>query len=376
MADSASDRQQTTSTVRPRDVTSAAIVARSDQPHHSAAQHRRNGRFVSGHDEGLLVPHVRAVIKALAPADRRPAWQILTHCYPAMDRPHYADPDAAQRITAAAIDPNAPPPIDVDGLPVRLDADQLAALTDAAGFCRRQAALIRRRALDGEPVDAGDLRAMLAWHAKAVTYRNRIVVDALRLIYAIGNRTRVGLDADEKFSIAAIAAMRAVKYFEPGRGAKISTFIARGIKQALISAGQRAARARKHGIEPNVSLDESACADAPPDANPADGLMVRRYRERRESDRAAYLLEKLSGILDTNAAKLTDRETMLIRRRFKLDGGGRSAPRDITDYGALARPLGVSRQRAHHIVRDGLAKLRRLLDEALDGPRKAGSSAA
>jgi RNA polymerase sigma factor (sigma-70 family) len=341
---------------------------RPDQRHHSASQYRSGGQFAAGRDERVILAQVTADLDALAPADRRAAVRLVCRAFPVHPQPQFDAADAERRILDAAPDPRKPAERDARGFPVVLDPDRLGALLLALQFCRCQVAPIRERVLAGEPVNAPELRQMLSWHFKAVRYRNAAIAHNLGVIVNIIRKSDPppGAEREDLLQVAVVYAVRAVEAFDPGRGLRLNTLLGESVRRGVRTFRQREL-GRHRRVGATVSLDEEQGGHAN-DYTPADRLMLRRHRDRERDEQAAYLREELKRILDRGWADLTDREALLIRQRFRLDGGSPSDPNDLATYEDLARPLKVTRQAVALSVQRGLAKLRRQVDRAIDGP--------
>lgn len=187
---------------------------------------------------------------------------------------------------------------------------------------------------------------------------DELVRKNLGLAYKIGRRfaltdmgIRFGTD-DDCVQEAVLGLIRAADYFDPFRGAKFSTYACRVMWERLSMAARRYGLIRmprrslvsepKHneaaGRALSLSLDhdETAVDDAH-DASPTP------------LDQAAKndLVENLLAAV----AKLDARTRQVLALRYS-DGLG---------YQAIGKAIGNTKQRAHQIVLEGIAKLRTLL---------------
>jgi RNA polymerase primary sigma factor len=232
--------------------------------------------------------------------------------------------------------------------------------------------------------------------------RERMINANLRLVVTIAHDyTNLGLPLLDLISEGNIGLTKAVERFEPGKGAKLSTYamwwIKQSIKRALANqsktirlpvhlvdkvakvrrlslqmsdelgreptddelgeeigiAGDKVARLRSVGIRP-ASLDAPIGDD--------DSTEFGEVIGDEDAQTPFELLrdESLRGEVDGLIAVLDNREKKIISQRFGLDGG---KPKTLED---VSRGFGVTRERIRQLQNIALAKLRRALSKRED----------
>lgn len=232
--------------------------------------------------------------------------------------------------------------------------------------------------------------------------RERMIRANLRLVVAIGkNYTNRGLSLTDIIEEGNIGLMRAVEGFDPAQGARFSTYaswwIKQAIKRALINARQPihipaymveliakwkvASREleRELGTAPTLEqladrmnlpvkkvriIKRAVKAFRTPaqEGNGADGDLMRmadlvadsRTSTPDESVLRSEELDVLRRLLET----IDDREAMILRLRFGLDG------REPLTLKQIADEVGISRERVRQIVDESLEKLNERLHDA------------
>jgi RNA polymerase primary sigma factor len=232
--------------------------------------------------------------------------------------------------------------------------------------------------------------------------RERMINANLRLVVTIAHDyTNLGLPLLDLISEGNIGLTKAVERFEPGKGAKLSTYamwwIKQSIKRALANqsktirlpvhlvdkvakvrrvslqmsdelgreptddelgeeigiAGDKVARLRSVGIRP-ASLDAPIGDD--------DSTEFGEVIGDEDAQTPFELLrdESLRGEVDGLIAVLDNREKKIISQRFGLDGG---KPKTLED---VSRGFGVTRERIRQLQNIALAKLRRAFSKRED----------
>jgi RNA polymerase primary sigma factor len=236
--------------------------------------------------------------------------------------------------------------------------------------------------------------------------RERMINSNLRLVVTIAHDyANLGLPLLDLISEGNIGLTKAVERFEPGKGAKLSTYamwwIKQSIKRALANqsktirlpvhlvdkvakvrrvslqmsdqlgreptddelgeeigiAPEKVARLRSVGIRP-ASLDAPIGDD--------DSTEFGEVIGDEDAQTPFELLrdESLRGEVDGLIAVLDSREKKIISQRFGLDGG---KPKTLED---VSKGFGVTRERIRQLQNIALAKLRRALSKR-EGPLDA-----
>ena len=232
--------------------------------------------------------------------------------------------------------------------------------------------------------------------------RERMINANLRLVVTIArDYINLGLPLLDLISEGNIGLTKAVERFEPGKGAKLSTYamwwIKQSIKRALANqsktirlpvhlvdkiakvrrvslqmsdelgreptndelgeeigiAAEKVARLRSIGIRP-------ASLDAPIGDDDATEFGEIIGDEDAQTPFELLRDESLRGEVDGLIAVLDSREKKIISQRFGLDGG---KPKTLED---VSKGFGVTRERIRQLQNTALAKLRRALSKRED----------
>ena len=158
----------------------------------------------------------------------------------------------------------------------------------------------------------------------------------LGLVYATIKRFGTsGLEQDDLRSEAYVALVRAVEGFNPWLGYRFSTYAWSAISRSLIHVARRT---HQHRIRFPVELDET------------------RDEPDRVDDGHELYADRLNLALDENLAELTERESMVLGRRFPTDGGPGLTLVEI------GKDIGLSKERVRQIQKSALTKLREVLE--------------
>lgn len=176
----------------------------------------------------------------------------------------------------------------------------------------------------------------MEWLRRWERLREYLVERNLGLVYsAIKRFGFMGADRGEQRSVEMLALLRAVDRFDPWRGFRFSTYATHAIRRALIHLARTGSRHRAgFPLEP----------DAPSDA-----------RERVDTWLEWYG-DGLRRALEDNQGELSDRESMIIARRFPMDGSAGST------LGQIGGWIGLSKERVRQIQKKALGKLRQVLE--------------
>ncbi len=187
-----------------------------------------------------------------------------------------------------------------------------------------------RKKLDPAKVRARDLDALEAILAKVIDTKNQVVQANLRLVVSVAKKhVRAGVSLMELVSEGNITLMRAVESFDTKKGNKFSTYATLALMKGYArSVPQMIGKANKAAMIESVGEVPSR------EPRPLERLEVR--------DEVRSLLSQLD-----------DREQKVIRAQFGMVSEDR--PDDVD---ALAKNLGVTRQRLRQIERSALDKLK------------------
>jgi RNA polymerase primary sigma factor len=224
--------------------------------------------------------------------------------------------------------------------------------------------------------------------------REQMITANLRLVVKIARDYKsFGLPLLDLINEGNIGLMKGVERFDPGKGAKLSTYASLWIKQAIrraLSNQSKTIRLPVHVVDKmthirkaEVKLREMLDRE-PTDEEVAEnlGLKTHRVRQYREASRTPVSLDSPIGtddlttiaehVADANAAAPFDeivkdndnelvqevlatldaRESKILAMRFGLDNG---RPKTLEDVG---KRLGVTRERIRQIQEQALQKMR------------------
>jgi RNA polymerase primary sigma factor len=235
--------------------------------------------------------------------------------------------------------------------------------------------------------------------------RERMINSNLRLVVTIAHDyANLGLPLLDLISEGNIGLTKAVERFEPGKGAKLSTYamwwIKQSIKRALANQSKtirlpvhlvdKVAKVRRVSLQMSDELGREptddelsqeigipsekvarlrtvgirpASLDAP--IGDDDSTKFGEVIGDEDAQTPFELLrdESLRGELDGLIAVLDNREKKIISQRFGLDGG---KPKTLED---VSKGFGVTRERIRQLQNIALAKLRRALSKREDLPK-------
>jgi len=239
--------------------------------------------------------------------------------------------------------------------------------------------------------------------------RERMINSNLRLVVTIAHDySNLGLPLLDLISEGNIGLTKAVERFEPGKGAKLSTYamwwIKQSIKRALANQSKtirlpvhlvdKVAKVRRVSLQMSDELGREPTDDELGEEIGIPAEKVARLRSvgirpasldapigDDEATRFGEVIgdedaqtpfellrdESLRGEVDGLIAVLDSREKKIISQRFGLDGG---KPKTLED---VSKGFGVTRERIRQLQNIALAKLRRALSKRED-PLNAGQS--
>src|SRR6266550_4581481 len=229
--------------------------------------------------------------------------------------------------------------------------------------------------------------------------REQMINANLRLVVTIANDyANLGLPLLDLISEGNIGLTKAVERFDPGKGAKLSTYAAWWIKQSIkralanqsktirlpVHLVDKIAKVRRVSLQMSDELGREPTEDELGDELGIGGQKVARLKSLGirpasldaplvDGDSAEFgalvgdedaqtpfelLRDKnLRGEVDSLIAVLDDREKKIISQRFGLGGG---QPKTLED---VSKDFGVTRERIRQLQNIALAKLRRALSK-------------
>ncbi len=174
------------------------------------------------------------------------------------------------------------------------------------------------------------------WGGRWIALRDALVERNVGLVWSmITQFGYASVERDEQGSAAMMALIKSVDAFNPWLGFKFSTYACNAIRRALILVAKKQGKNRV-----SVSLEFAAHAVQPEVGDP---------------DLELYT-ERVSHALAKNLGRLDDRETIVMRSRFPLDGG---RSRTLSEIGST---MGLSKERVRQIQNVALTKLRKVLE--------------
>lgn len=180
------------------------------------------------------------------------------------------------------------------------------------------------------------------WRRRYFAARDRIVLGNRKLIFrAVRQRMYQHPATDDFIGDCYLVMIRAVAAYNPWLGIRFSTYAYTCLLRALTRLARRSLADR---LAQHLSLDHLL------DHEPAEA----------ESTRTHATALRLDEFLRAEHPLLTDREKVVIRRRFRLTGPDQDATLE-----AVGRDLGISKERVRQVQAGALDKLRQAI---LGGP--------
>ena len=227
---------------------------------------------------------------------------------------------------------------------VLLTAKQEQALFLQFNYCRFRVAGGRAELAEQDPIDPGQARDTLAWHARAEAYRDQIAQTNLALVLAMAKRTRMSeVDFADLVSEGNMALLRAVDKFDVARGFKFSTYACRAILKAFSRSGVKLSKYRQM---------------FPTDFDPK--LEKSNYMEQKRDEHEDDCVDELRSIIHQNRADLSDIEQEVIQHRFAINKAqAQDNPLTLEQVGRI---IGVTKERVRQIQNKALEKIRHTLE--------------
>jgi len=181
----------------------------------------------------------------------------------------------------------------------------------------------------------------LRWQRSYLAHRDQVVVGNHKLIYrAVGRWMPPSQWADDMIGDCQIVLIQAVEAYNPWLGIRFSTYAFTCLMRALSRLSQRHAADR---------LARSLPLDSLPDGEPRD-----------PSEAPVARLERVDEFLKDGHQLLSQREKLVLIRRFSLDDQARAGTLE-----QVGRELGLSKERVRQVQASALSKLRKALLEGV-----------
>lgn len=177
------------------------------------------------------------------------------------------------------------------------------------------------------------------WRARYFHLRDRIILGNRKLIFgAVKRKGYHNNSADDLIGECYIVMIRVVAAYNPWIGIRFSTYACTCLMRALSRLNQRSLSDR---------LAQSLTIDQTLDEEPVQ-------KEVEEPGRG--VTERIDAFLHRDHDLLTDREKVVLKRRFHLGNS-----REDATLEKVGRDLGISKERVRQVQASALAKLRQAL---------------
>lgn len=169
--------------------------------------------------------------------------------------------------------------------------------------------------------------------------------------YIAGSYLGLGIDHDEIISCALFGLTKAAAAFNPTRGAKFATFATRCIHNEI--------RMFLRKWKPKLANEISLFSVAHRDDNDGGDLLLEGVIEDTSADFVeALILEEQRAELRAALNRLSNRERLVISRRYGLDGGEGMRQIDIADE------IGCTQSYTSRIEKCALGRLKEVMQTA------------
>lgn len=179
------------------------------------------------------------------------------------------------------------------------------------------------------------------WRRRYIQDRNQIVVGNHKLIYRAVQQWSDAGAADDLAGECHVVLIKAVAAFNPWLSVRFSTYAFTCLKRALWRLAQR---------HSNDRLARSV---------PLDAITTDAVYDRPADDATDPRLAWLGDCLRQETTALTDREKLVLSRRFNLDDG----PEELGTLEQIGRAIGLSKERVRQLQNSALVKLRQALSK-------------
>lgn len=182
-----------------------------------------------------------------------------------------------------------------------------------------------------------------------VDAKNKLIEHNLRLVaHVVKKYYSASMDNDDLISIGTIGLIKAISNFDVERGAKLATYAARCVENEILMYF----RSMKRQVS-EMSLSEPIDNDSEGnelsfiDIISSDDSMLDKIDDEDNQNRLNKFIEE----------KLNDREKMIVKMRYGLDGYNAATQREIAEL------FGISRSYVSRIEKKALKKLHEVMKD-------------
>ena len=201
-----------------------------------------------------------------------------------------------------------------------------------------------------KPLSAAEERECLEkWAEGDIDARNKLVEHNLRLVAHIMKKYYAQTDdVDDLISIGTIGLIKGINSYKPNKGVRLATYASRCIEnEILMYFRSQKKSAGDMSLGDALDVDSEGNGLSVMDVVASDENMVERIGDE----------EICSRLKDCVEQELTEREAMIIKIRYGLDGAAPKTQRET------AQLCGISRSYVSRIEKKALEKLRAVLGE-------------
>lgn len=201
-----------------------------------------------------------------------------------------------------------------------------------------------------KPLSAAEERECLAkWADGDIEARNKLVEHNLRLVAHIMKKYYAQTDdVDDLISIGTIGLIKGINSYKPNKGVRLATYASRCIEnEILMYFRSQKKSAGDMSLGDALDVDSEGNGLSVMDVVASDENMAERIGDEE-------ICEKLKGCVEQ---ELTEREALIIKIRYGLDGAAPKTQRET------AQLCGISRSYVSRIEKKALEKLRDALGE-------------
>lgn len=179
--------------------------------------------------------------------------------------------------------------------------------------------------------------------------REMLIKHNMRLVAHVVKKYNKAADTDDLISVGSIGLVKGIGTFEYGKGTQLATYVARCIENEILMLIRSG---KKH--KNTVSLSEAVGIDVEGNEFTLMELLCIKDEGVFKQVEMNMLAEKLGA---TIKQCLSDREYLIIRHRYGLEGTPTRTQREV------AKNLDISRSYISRIEKKALAKIRQELEK-------------